>query len=185
MEKRFAKDPHLSNHHSKTIKEVFSKCYVIYVHSLSFQIAAYADDIFLTIPCWTQLNLVKWSVSLTVRLKFYGTSMNKSLLVGPDPQQNLVFVLLRFRQNLFCRIGWHWRDVPTSRVSSKGLTFPSFVFWGGRPTADVVVHQYTRNIFVPRDSPMCARYALQRTALDNQAMYPDATSDVFFRYTTT
>ena len=101
MEKLVAKDPHLSNHDSKTIEEDFSKGYVIHVQTHNFQIAASASDIFLTIPWWIQSNLVKRCVSLTVRLKFYGTSLNKSLLVGPDPQQNLVFVHLRFRQNHF------------------------------------------------------------------------------------
>ena len=33
--------------------------------------------------------------------KFHGTSLKKSLLVGPDLLQNLVFVLLRFRQHYF------------------------------------------------------------------------------------
>ena len=33
--------------------------------------------------------------------KFHGTSLNKSLLVGPDLLQNHVFVLLRFRQHHF------------------------------------------------------------------------------------
>ena len=58
-----------------------------------------------------------------------------------------------------------------------------FVFCGGRnPTADVVVHQYTRHIFGARVSPTCANYALQRTAMDNQAMFPDAASAVLEKF---
>ena len=33
--------------------------------------------------------------------KFHGTSLNKSLLTGPDQLQNLIHVLLRFRQHQF------------------------------------------------------------------------------------
>ena len=33
--------------------------------------------------------------------KFHGTSLNKSLLTGPDLLQNIIHVLLRFRQHLF------------------------------------------------------------------------------------
>ena len=46
----------------------------------------------------------------------------------------------------------------------------------------MVVHQYTRHIFGARDSPTCANYALQRTAIDNQAMFPDAASAVLEKF---
>ena len=42
----------------------------------------------------------------------------------------------------------------------------------------MVIHQYTRHIFRARDSPTCANYALQKTASDNQAEYPEAASAV-------
>ena len=42
----------------------------------------------------------------------------------------------------------------------------------------MVVHQYTRHIFGARDSPTCANFALQKTASDNQAEYPEAASAV-------
>ena len=42
----------------------------------------------------------------------------------------------------------------------------------------MLVHQYTRHIFGARDSPTCANFALQKTASDNQAEYPEAASAV-------
>ena len=42
------------------------------------------------------------------------------------------------------------------------------------PTTNVVVYKYTRHIFVAKDSPTCANYALQRTARDNVKFYPEA-----------
>ena len=50
--------------------------------------------------------------------------------------------------------------------------------WRKDPTSSVVVHQYTRHIFGARDSPTCANFALQKTASDNQAEYPNAASAV-------
>ena len=38
----------------------------------------------------------------------------------------------------------------------------------------MVVSQYTRHIFSARESPTCANFALQKTASDNQAEYPEA-----------
>ena len=42
----------------------------------------------------------------------------------------------------------------------------------------MVVHQYTRHIFGARDSPTSANFALQKTASDNRAEYPEAASAV-------
>ena len=43
----------------------------------------------------------------------------------------------------------------------------------------MVVHQYTRHIFGDRDSP---NFALQKTASDNQAEYPEAASAVVQKF---
>ena len=95
----------------------------------------------------------------------------RSLLVGPYLLQNLIFVLLRFRQHkyavsadiegMFLQVGVLARDQPSLRF-----------LWREDPTSSVVVHQYTRHIFGARDSPTCANCALQKTASDNQAEYP-------------
>ena len=107
--------------------------------------------------------------------KFHGTSLNKSLLVGPDLLQNLIFVLLRFRQHkyavsadiegMFLQVGVLARD----QISLRFL-------WREDTTSDVVVHQYTRHIFGARDSPTCANFALRKTATDNMSTYPEAAS---------
>ena len=113
--------------------------------------------------------------------KFHGTSLNKSLLVGSDLLQNLVFVLLRFRQHLFAVSA----DIERMflQVGVLPEDQPSLCFlWREDPTADVVVHQYTRHIFGARDSPTCANYALQRTAMDHQAMFPEAASAVLEKF---
>ena len=50
--------------------------------------------------------------------------------------------------------------------------------WREDITSDVVVHQYTRHIFGARDSPMCASFALRKTATDNLSTYAEAASVV-------
>ena len=56
---------------------------------------------------------------------------------------------------------------------------PSLRFWWREdPTTNVVVYQYTRHRFGAKDSPTCANYELQRTALDNVNQYPEATKAV-------
>ena len=107
--------------------------------------------------------------------KCHGASLNKSLLVGPDLLQILIFVLLRFRQ---CKYvvsadieGMFLQDQPSLRF-----------LWREDPTSSVVVHQYTRHTFGARDSPTCANFALQKTASDNQAEYTEAASAVVQKF---
>ena len=71
--------------------------------------------------------------------KFHGTSLNKSLLVGPDLLQNLSFVLLRFQQNkyavsadtegIFLQVG----------VLARNQILLRFL-WREDTTSDAVVH---------------------------------------------
>ena len=78
--------------------------------------------------------------------KFHGASLNKSSLVGLDLLENLIFVLLRFRQHkyavsaniegMFIQVG----------VLARDQIFLRFLWWEDT-TPDVVVHQYTRAIY--------------------------------------
>ena len=109
--------------------------------------------------------------------KFLGTSLNKSLLTGPDLLQNLIHVLLRFRQHQFAvsaDIEGMFLQVGVPDCDQPSLRF----LWREDPTTNVVVYQYTRHIFGAKDSPTCANYALQRTARDNVIQYPEATKAV-------
>ncbi|XP_063717837.1 uncharacterized protein LOC134844942 [Symsagittifera roscoffensis] len=181
LEKRLAKDPHLRDQYSKTIEDDLSKGYVIQVSPHNFSNRSIRECYLPHHPVVNPNKPGKVRRVLNGASKFHGTSLNKSLLVGPDLLQNLVFVLLRFRQHhfavsadiegMFLQVGVLPEDQPSLRF-----------LWREDPTADVVVHQYTRHIFGARDSPTCANYALQRTAMDNQAMFPDAASAVLEKF---
>ena len=107
---------------------------------------------------------------------FHSTSLNKPLLVSTDLLQNLIFVLLRFRQHnyvvsadikdMFLQVGALARDQILLR----------FLWWEDT-TSDVVVYRYTRHIFGARDSPKCANFALRETATD-MSTHPEAASVV-------
>ena len=68
---------------------------------------------------------------------------------------------------MFLQVGIREEDQPSLRFR-----------WREDPTSSVVVHQYTRHIFVARDSPICANFSFRKTASDNQAEYPEAASAV-------
>ena len=109
--------------------------------------------------------------------KFHGTSLNKSLLTGPDLLQYLIHVLLRFRQHQFAVSAdikgmFLQVDVPDSDQ------LPLLFLWREDHKTNVVVYQCTRHIFGAKDSPTCANYALQRTVRDNVSQYPEETKAV-------
>ena len=113
--------------------------------------------------------------------KCHGASLNKSLLVGPDLLQNLIFVLLRFRQHNYAVLADIEGIFLQVRVREEDQ--PSFRFlWREDPTSSVVVRQYTRNIFGARYSPTCANFALQKTASDNQAEFTEGASTVVQKF---
>ena len=93
--------------------------------------------------------------------------------MGPDLLQQLFFVLLQFRQHkyaVFADIEAMFLQVRVLARDRVSLRF----FVARNTTSDVVVHQYTHYIFGARDSPSCAKFALQKTVIDNISTNPEA-----------
>ncbi|XP_075255010.1 uncharacterized protein LOC142346831 [Convolutriloba macropyga] len=113
--------------------------------------------------------------------KFQGVSLNKVLLTGPDLLQNLIHMLIRFRQQqiavsadieeMFLQVG----VLPSNQPALRFL-------WREGPSKTVEVYQYTRHIFSANDLPTCANYALKRTARDHEKEYPDAAKAVHEKF---
>ena len=160
LEKRLDKDPSLREKYAETIREDIQKGYVTTdkVHDPKPR----ADREWY-LPHHPVLNPNKPGTVRRVlngASKCHGASLNKSLFVGPDLLQNLIFVLLRFRQHkysvsadiegMFLQVGVREEDQPSLRF-----------LWREDPTSSVVVHQYTRHIFGVRDWPTCAIFAFE------------------------
>ena len=173
LEKRLAKDEDLREKYTSTIKEDLNKGYVIEVPD-AHKVENRSDNEWY-LPHHPVLNPNKPGKVRRVlngAAKFHGASLNKSLLTGPELLQNLIYVLLRFRQHpyavsvyiegMFLQVGVLPSDQPSLRF-----------LWREDPTTNVVVYQYTRHIFGAKDSPTCANYALQRTARDNAKFYTE------------
>ena len=181
MEKRLDKDPSLREKHAETKREDIQKGYVITVKAHDPKSRADREWYFPHHPVLNPIKPGKVHRVLNGASKCHGASLNKSLLVGPDLLQNLIFVRLRFRlhkyavsadiEGMFLQVGVREEDQASLRF-----------LWREDPTSSVVVHQYTRHIFRARDSLTCANLALQKTASDNQAEYPEAASAVVQKF---
>ena len=153
LEKRLTKDKILRDFkYSNTIKEDLGKGYVVRVKDAHMVEICSEREWYL--PHHPVVNPNKPGIVRRVlngAAKFHGTSLNKSILNGPELLQNLIYVLLRFRQHpiavsaeiegMFFQIGVLPCDQPALRF-----------LWREDPISNVVVHQYTRHIFGAKDS---------------------------------
>ena len=178
LEKRLSRDTSLKENYANTIREDLEKGYLITVHD-AHKVEQRSDKEWYLPhhPVTNPKKSGKVRRVLNGAAKFHGASLNKSLLTGPDLLQNLIHVLLRFLNiNSLCP--------QISRACSSKWVFPDCdqpslrFLWREDPTTNVAVYQYTRHIFGAKDSPICANYALQRTARDNVSKYPEATKAV-------
>ena len=178
LEKRLSRDTSLKKSYANTIREDLEKGYLIRVPDAHKVEQRSNKEWYLPHhPVINPNKPGKVRRVLNGAAKFHGTSLNKSLLTGPDLLQNLIDILLRFRQHqfavsadiegMFLQVGVPDRDQPSLRF-----------LWREDPTTNVVVYQYTRHIFGAKDSPTCANYALQRTARDSVNQFPEATKAV-------
>ena len=103
--------------------------------------------------------------------KYMRTSLNDSLLAGPDLLHNLVEMLIRFRHNEFALSADIEAMFMRVEVLPSDQRFLRFL-WREGPNEIIRVFQYNRHIFGARSSPTCANYCLQQTAKDNIDKFP-------------
>ena len=97
LERRLSKYPELRERYADTIKEDIRKCYVVTLESHDPRKRSDREWHLPHYPVVNPNKPVKVRRVLIGASKFHGTSLNKSLLVGPDLLQNLIFVFLLFR----------------------------------------------------------------------------------------
>ena len=101
LERRLSKDPELRERDADTFREDITKGYVVTVEPHD-PCKRYNRERYLPHhPVVNPNKPVKVRRVLNGASKFHGTSLNKSLLVGQDLLQKLIFVLLRFRQHKY------------------------------------------------------------------------------------
>ena len=101
LERRLSKDAELRERYAETIREDIRKGYVVTVEPHDPRKRSDREWYLPHHPVVIPNKPGKVRRVLNGASKFHGTSLNKSLLVGPDLLQNLIFVLLRFRQHKY------------------------------------------------------------------------------------
>ena len=109
--------------------------------------------------------------------KFHGAYLNKSLLTGPDLQQKPNLCTATVQRTPICRIRRHRGNFPRSWSVTIKSAFIEF-FVAGRPHIKYCGTPVNTPHLWAKDSPTCANYALQRTAIHNAKEYPEAAQAV-------
>ena len=189
LEKRLSKDEEFRSKYSKNINDDVEKGYVFRIENPKDLSQQSKHEWYLphhpvinpNKPGEIRRQNYKTAKFLNGAAKFHGTSLNKSLLTGPDLLQRLIHTLIRFRQHkdavsadiegIFLQVGVPLADQPCLRF-----------LWREDPSSEVMVYQYSRHIFGAKDSPTCANFALQKTAKDNIRKFPDAAQAVLVKF---
>ena len=122
----------------------------------------------------------KLRVVLDASARFAGTSLNDCLQSGPDLTNNLIGVLLRFRQEPVAMMADLECMFYQVRVPHSERDLLRFLWWpNGDPSRDVIECCMHTHIFGATSSPAVAAYALRKTALDNATEFsPDAMNTI-------
>ena len=181
LENQLAKNPELKDAYSDTIKTDKDSGYIRIIKPTELQETKNEPQWYL--PHHPVINPNKHGKVRRVcnaASEFEGYSLNKSLFIEqksqsihPDLLQNLVGIIFRFREKPFgmsADIEAMFSQVQVPTEDAKCLRF----IWRENQSDDISTYEYTRHIFGSKDSPTCANYALQRTAIDNEEEFPVA-----------
>ena len=178
LERRLNKKPGLENSFAQTVTRDLDESYVVKVDKKDcFEFDCPRERYLTQHMVFHPHKLAKIRRVLIGAAKFHGYSLNNALLTGPDLLQNLIHILIRFRQYQYAvsaNIDGRFLQVGVIPQDQASLRF----LWREDLAEEIAVYQYVHRIFRAKDSPTCSKFALKRNATDKGATSPDATLSV-------
>ena len=176
LQRKMLRNHQFRNDYMKFMKELMSKGYA----TESTAVAEYGK-------CWylphhgvyNQNKPGKIRVVFSLSAEFQGALINKSLLPGPDLANQIIGVLLRFREEPVAVTGDIEAMYHQVKIPVKQRSFLQFLWWkDSDPQNKVVDHEMTAHVFGSVSSPSYSNYALQKTAADNVKKYGNEASTI-------
>ena len=116
--------------------------------------------------------LGKIGVLFDLSAQHHGVSINKEVLPGPDLTNQIVGVLLRFRQEPITVTGDIEAMFHQLKIPEKQRSYLRLLWWKYSDLdKDVIDHEMTAHVFGGVSSPSCSNYALKKTTSDNLKKY--------------
>lgn len=173
LKKRLCRDPDLFGKYSSVIDDYLHKGYCERVPDSSL---SRADGMVWYLPHHPVLHPAKPEKTRVVfdcAAKYANTSLNDLLLQGPDFNNSLVGVLLRFRQERIALMSDVESMFHQVQVTPDHCDSLRFLWW---PENDMNKEpqdfRMKVHLFGAVSSPSCAGFALRKTAKDNSATFP-------------
>ena len=167
MERKFKQDPKFHEMYAATINDYIKQGHAIKVAS---EKSESSSSIINYLPHHGVRNINKPGrvrVVFDVGAKFQNTCLNDNILKGPDLLNNLLSVLLKFREGRYgvmSDIQQMFHQVLTNQDDQQALRF----LWRDNPNQAFQDYAMTVHVFGKADSPCCANWALKRTTLDQK-----------------
>ncbi|XP_033117958.1 uncharacterized protein LOC117117682 [Anneissia japonica] len=168
LEKRFMRDPELKQRYSEFMKNMMTKGYMeevdekTYVGSKAWYIPRH--------PVVNEKKPGKIRVVFDCAAKYAGVALNDLLLQGPDINNTLIGVLIKFRAEriaLTADIESIFLQVIVKEQDRDSLRF----YWRPVDGQPIKTFRMTRHLFGATCSPACANTTLRRTLEDHGMKY--------------
>ena len=182
LRRKFQKDPELESKYRRTMQDYIDRGYARKLSNLEAETTSSKTNY---LPHHAVLNPNKPGkvrVVFDAAAKHEGTSLNQNLLQGPDMTNNLVGVLMRFRQDrtaLMADVEAMFHQV---KVAPEDQDVFRFLWWSSDTDKPPDEYVMTVHVFGATDSPCCANYSLKRTAEDNRDKCDPIVIDTVLRH---
>ena len=113
--------------------------------------------------------------------EFYGTSLNKELLLRPDLTSQLVGVLTRFRTEDVAFMADTETMFHQVHIPEKERSFLGYLWWEDVNFQKFIDYEMCVHVFGGTSSRRCGNYVLRRTALDNVSSYRKEATNTLLR----
>ena len=183
LKKRFRSDPELYKRYKQIIHDLVSSGKARYMSEEESRTTSPKTSYLPHHPVWNAKKPDKIRVVNDGAAEYKGTSLNKSLVTGPDLLNSLVGVLMNFRIGPVALVAdveamFHQVRVPDDDADSLRFLWSDDIESDRPPrTLQMLVH-----IFGAKDSLTCAIHALQQTARDNINKYSAAAIEAVLRF---
>ena len=176
---RFRRTPELEMKYRSVVNDYIAKGYA---RQLSKKEASSKSNITWYLPHHPVFNINKPNkirVVFDAAAKFKETSLNDRLYHGPDLTNDLVGVLIRFRQEKIAFTADIEAMFHQVKVLPKDADALRFLWWNDSLDQPPVDYQMLVHIFGATSSPCCANKALKQTAEDNKTrLSPEAVKTI-------
>ena len=173
LKRRLLKDEELHRKYNTTMDEYLSKGHAVKIPPRELSVEGEIVWYLPHHPVVHARKTDKVRVVFDCAAKYMGTSLNDQLMQGPDLNNNLIGVLMRFRQEKFAIIADIESMFHQARVDPRDRDALRFLWWPNEELHSTPAeYKMTVHVFGATSSPSCACFCLLRTAEDNKDTFP-------------